>query len=108
MHTATTAPAVTSFVTKLGTNKGAPRSRIWIEGARLAAAGFTVGVRYNRDVSEGCIVLTLAVGGRYKVAGKGSHPIIDTTGKDVLSTFPTSQHVIATYAPGCVTFTSAE
>ena len=101
-------PQRASSVTKLGTNKGAARSRIWVEGARLAGAGFTVGVRYNRDVSEGRIVLTLAVGGRYKVAGKGSHPIIDTTGKDVLATFPTSQHVIAAYDAGRVTFTSAE
>lgn len=84
------------ITTKLGTNKGAPRSRVWIEGARLTAAGFTVGARYHRTAFENAIRLQLHADGPYKVSGKGEHPIIDITGKVVTERF-TGSHVRVTF-----------
>lgn len=78
----------TRFRTIIGSNHGKTHSRIWIEGERLVAIGFTVGVKYDRSESSDCITLTLNPKGRYKVSGKGSKPIIDITGSIVARVFP--------------------
>lgn len=85
--------------TKLGTAKGAPRSRIWIEGKRLAAAGFTVGTRYTvekiQHLDTGAPIWSLKPdpAGERKVSGKGDHPIIDITGVHVAAAFGQSERV---------------
>lgn len=89
------------FKTKLGTNKGVAKSRIWIEGARLIAAGFTVGQKYDRVIFACRIVLTLNRNGAYKVCGKGDHPIIDITGAAVTQQF-TGDYVTVTYSNGLI------
>lgn len=96
-----------TFRTKLGTAKGAERSRIWIEGERLSSHGFTVGARYSRQWSEdGSLTLSLDPNGALKVSGKGSHPIIDTTGERVRETFGKhGTHVLATYTTGRIIIT---
>lgn len=85
-----------TFTSKLGTFKGEPRARIWIEGTRLARAGFTVGAFYARTVTEGpapTIVMTLLSDDDVinapplKVSGKGPQPIIDITGKRIARVF---------------------
>ena len=68
------------FITKIGTARQVPGSRVWLEGTRLVAAGFTVGLRYNLTEIDGQLILTLAVDGQRKVSGKGIKPIIDITG----------------------------
>ena len=68
------------FITKIGTARQVPGSRVWIEGNRLVAAGFSVGLRYNLTEIDGQLILTLAVDGQRKVSGKGIKPIIDITG----------------------------
>ncbi len=92
-----------TFTTKLGTTKGAERSRIWIEGKRLSMHGFEVGTRFLKTWSEGSLTLTLltshdsiplsVIG---TVSGKGEKPIIDIVGAKVRSTF-TGTHVLVTY-----------
>lgn len=82
-----------TFKTKLGTAKRVERSRIWIEGARLAAAGFTVGRYFHRTWKDASLVLELAgdddvvTDTPSKVSGKGDKPIIDITGECVRETF---------------------
>jgi hypothetical protein len=96
------------FTTKLGTNKGKPRSRIWIEGNRLNAAGFERGVEYKRTWADNRLTLTIldadamprAADRKYKVAGKGDHPIIDTTGQRVVDTFGKEPTVDVLYTFG--------
>ena len=68
------------FISKIGAARQVPGSRVWIEGNRLVAAGFTVGVRYNLIEADGQLVLTRAADGQRKVSGKGDKPIIDVTG----------------------------
>jgi hypothetical protein len=110
-----------NFRSKIGTNKGQAGSRIWIEGKRLIAAGFTRGTLYRRICAKGsiCLVvenvnspewLAMPVEHRadfYKVAGKGEHPIIDITGADVLRNFKSS-HVEVSYDVGCITIKEAK
>lgn len=103
------------FSTKLGTAKGVARSRIWIEGKRLAAAGFTVGRHFVKDweyrkgvrpeltltlLTDDDVVATTP----YKVSGKGEKPIIDITGEMVAESFGKfCTHVTVDYRPGLIT-----
>jgi len=94
------------FVTKLGAAKGVARSRIWIEGKRLTAAGFIVGSYFHKvwapsdelvvvgpNATRPHLILALAsyddvcTAMPCKVSGKGDKPIIDITGRCVLERF---------------------
>ena len=75
------------FTTKIGAARQVPGSRVWIEGTRLVAAGFTVGLRYDLLELDGQLILTLAVDGQRKVSGKGDKPIIDLTGELIRRVF---------------------
>lgn len=94
----------TSLTTKLGTAKGVERSRIWIEGDRLVAAGFGVGTKFVAQWKRNELTLTVGpwtgvLASELKseanadlevrrVSGKrDSHPIIDIVGKRVHDTF---------------------
>lgn len=62
----------------IGHNRG--KRRIWLEGSRLAADGFTHGARYSRTVEDNSITLYLDPTGKYRVAGTPSRPIVDICG----------------------------
>lgn len=105
-----------TFTSKLGTTRAGERSRIWIEGTRLVAAGFTCGKRFERDWYEGGLELRLVseahwadlpVSERGTVSGKGTKPIIDITGTIVRDTFGSGAHVSVTYARGTITIRKA-
>jgi hypothetical protein len=91
-----------TFTTKLGTARRVPRSRIWIEGSRLADCGFTVGASWHLCVGDDYLRLELgsAEGLRTRrVAGKhGTHPIIDITGDVVRQTFAHADHVTVDFS----------
>ena len=78
------------------------RSRIWIEGARLLAAGFTRGIMFDRKVSDKQITLTISPLGQFKVSGKGDRPLIDLCGQ-----FSTGDDVVIVYGPNKITITRA-
>jgi DNA (cytosine-5)-methyltransferase 1 len=72
--------AIATESRKVGLNKGSPR--IWIEGKKLDAAGFTANSRYNVERTGKQITLSLHEEGKRKVSGKTisdtyRHPIID-------------------------------
>ena len=71
------------FTTKIGAAKRIDRSRIWLEGDRLASAGFNCGARYNVQWCDTGATLTLCVNGARKVAGTEFRPVIDITGAHV-------------------------
>ena len=71
------------FSTKVGAAKRIPRSRIWIEGDRLASAGFVCGARYNVAWNDTGATLELCNTGARKVAGTIYRPVIDITGANV-------------------------
>lgn len=104
----TTPTAPTTQQVTIGPNHKVPHSRIWLEGKRLAEAGFTVGTRYSRTVIGGTIRLVIdPVEGRYKVSGKGEKPIVDITGSTVRKTFPVPDpaaraFVSVTYLPALI------
>jgi hypothetical protein len=100
------------FVTKLGTARRVPKSRIWIEGKRLVEAGFTVGKFFVKEWGTGgadTLILRLCNDDDIyttmpcKVSGKGEKPIIDITGEKVRETFgKESNHVEVYYGPGLI------
>ena len=101
------------FTTKLGTTRAGERSRIWIEGKRLTAHGFTPGVVFVKQWSEGKLALVadlaLVDAAPSKdcgtVSGKGDKPIIDITGTLVRDTFGMGSHVTVTYRASRITIT---
>jgi hypothetical protein len=105
----------TVFVSKLGAAKGVARSRIWIEGKRLAEIGFVPGAYFvkewgaHADATKGHVPgasfleLTLLKGDEIlatapcKVSGKGDKPIIDITGEKVREAFGEFEKVSVSY-----------
>ena len=85
-------------------NKG--RARIWIEGARLLAAGFKRGDIYMAAPTpdNGALYLALVddpeayqgAGKLKKVSGKGERPVIDLSGSGC-GPFSTGDEVVITY-----------
>jgi len=71
------------FTTKVGAARRIPQSRIWIEGARLTAAGFDHAARYEVEWNDTGLSLTLSPVGSRRVAGTPERPIIDITGDKV-------------------------
>jgi len=86
-----------TFVSKIGAARQVPGSRVWIEGNRLVAAGFTVGMRYNLTEADGQLILTLASDGQRKVSGKGEKPIVDITGDLIRRVFANRPTVTVEY-----------
>ena len=67
-------------------NRGRPR--IWLEGKRLAAAGFERGVRFDLTLGTkryGGLLLYLNEdgSGKRKVSGQGDRPIVDIVGAEI-------------------------
>jgi hypothetical protein len=104
----------TELQTKLGTARRVERSRIWIEGKRLTAAGFAVGRYFIAEWQDKVLTLTLLdadtiiADAPRKVSGKGDKPIIDITGAQVRETFGHGTHVLASFAAGVITITEAK
>lgn len=112
---------LSQFTTKLGVARKVERSRIWIEGARLIAAGFTPGRYFSKEMRvdyalRPYLILTLLNDNDIvaempcKVSGKGDKPIIDITGELVRESFATfgHTHVEVTYYPGKIAIRGAE
>jgi len=96
---------------KLSNTRAGERTRIWLEGKRLAAAGFKIGGKYLRAWSDGKLVLTpctmaefnkATITDRGTISGKDDRPIIDIIGAKVGETFK-GTHVSVTYSKGKVT-----
>jgi hypothetical protein len=89
-------------LTKIGPAHGKPHSKVWIEGKHLLAAGFKPGDRYDRHESSNMLTIQLTpnASGRYKVAGKGSKPILDISGAIIPRLFPPpASHVHVQFLP---------
>lgn len=85
---------------KLSTHKGA--KRLWLEGLRLAAAGFTPGAHYHMNISReaGTVRLELTDNGKRIVSRKKSgraipeyRPVIDLNSRDLDALFGDSDRV---------------
>lgn len=103
-----------TFQSKLGTTRAGPRTRIWLEGKRLAAHGFTRGVHFQRLwLRPGKLVLAIVRADTFEqlerdhrgtVAGTAERPIIDIATERVATTF-LGEHVNVTYRQGRITIT---
>jgi hypothetical protein len=95
-------------LSKLSTARGNERSRVWLEGKRLADYGFSHGTGYQARWSSIGLVLEAGredegVRIRY-VAGTASRPIIDITGAEVREQLGSvGPYVSVTYALGRIT-----
>lgn len=99
------------FTSKLGVARGHHRSRIWLQGARLTAAGFTPGTKFGvvwyADRAQ-LFVNPQPEGYEMRVvSGKGDLPIIDMVGARVLQTFGNGTHVNVSFKAGQITITRA-
>jgi hypothetical protein len=104
------------FVSKLSHTRAGERSRIWLEGKRLAAAGFVPGLHFAKHWRAGRLSLALISEAdfaalprdmRGKVSGKGDKPIIDITGRLVSETFA-GTHVAVSYSAGRINISEAQ
>lgn len=104
-----------TITTKLGTTRAGECTRIWLEGARLLAHGFTKGTlckrAWNADAHK--LVLTIVDAAtfaelprdaRTTVAGTEARPIIDIASARVRSVFR-GTHVEAEYSRGRIVVT---
>lgn len=67
----------------IGSNKG--KARLWIQGKRLAAAGFVAKeTLYSVSIEPGRLVIAITREGDHRVSGKGEMPIIDLNTDDLL------------------------
>ena len=91
---------VLPFVTKIGAARQQPHSRVWIEGTRVAQAGFAVGTHYTLTEKFNTLILTIDAQGKRKVSGKGDKPIIDVTGDLIRRVFVGRDTVTVDYVAG--------
>lgn len=98
--------AITQSRNKIGASRGEPKRRIWLEGDRVLAAGFAVGMYYRKAWDADSLTLTVegVKGPRMesgKVSGKGDRPVIDIVGDAVFGVFGAHcDEVEVTYSPG--------
>jgi hypothetical protein len=104
-----------TFTHKLGKTRAGEGTRIWLEGNRLIAHGFTKGTTCERKWSEGKLVIVtvdaatfehLPRADRTTVAGTDARPIIDIVGEAVRAAFPGGS-IEATWTQGRVTIKAA-
>ena len=96
-----------SVTSKLGKSKGVEKSRIWIEGPRCTASGFSVGAPFSEQWEDNKLTFTLDPHGNRNVSGKGTpriHPVLDTTGRKVKVIFNPHTHVEVKFFQGIITF----
>lgn len=74
---------------KVGTSRGAPR--VWMEGMKLARAGFVPGTKYAIEVAGVRVVMRIAEGGERAVSvkrrGDAEMPVIDLNSAKALGVF---------------------
>lgn len=93
---------------KIGTQRGRPR--VWLEGNRLALAGFDVARRYTVkvDVEQARVTLTVSEHGDRIVSRKeqgGRYvPVIDISNGEALSVFSGLERIRVVYQNGTVHF----
>lgn len=105
----------------IGTNRG--KLRLWLDGKRLANAGFTGGTLYLCRATPGRIEMTTEAHGTLaltdsdkargwhvrKITGRpDGKPIADINGKTVEEAFASGGRVLVTFTPGRVVVTQAE
>ncbi|MGH8156589.1 MAG: DNA cytosine methyltransferase [Rhodanobacter sp.] len=96
--------------TKVGEHRG--QRRLWLEGGRLAAAGFEAGTRYHVvfDVDTRTIALEInpagdrQVSGRRRVGQERPTPILDLAGADVTDIVGEAGSVRALLSKGRIVF----
>jgi hypothetical protein len=107
-----------TFISKLSRTRAGERSRLWLEGARLASAGFKPGDKFlkHRDPDAHTIKLVRCTEKTFAdvprdlrgtVSGKGEQPIIDLVGAQITGTFRTT-HVQVAYTPRAITIMESE
>lgn len=97
-----------SIETKLGTTRAGPRTRVWLQGSRLADHGFPVGSKFRKQWTDNRLVITsttheafdeLPRNERGTVSGDVARPVIDVTGQIVAETFK-HETVVARFTSG--------
>lgn len=90
-------------LSKLSTARGIARSRVWLEGKRLADHGFAHGVAYDAQWERGALVLRPSAEGKRHIAGTPARPIVDITGEHIRDAFGANAYVAVTYSRDVIT-----
>jgi len=97
MRNTYTQPVIQHYTVRA--NRGKPR--IWLEGKRLAAAGFNAGDRFEIITTRtvGALLILRKVDGERRISGTESRPIIDLSGSSCYP-FATGDAVSVEYSTG--------
>jgi hypothetical protein len=87
-----------AFTRKIGKNRG--RSRLWIEGAHLTAAGFAAGDKWQMEKNSTGFDIVRAADGSRKISGTADRPIIDIAGAALGALAEGCAMAALTYTPG--------
>lgn len=75
--------------TKLGEHRG--KKRIWLEGRKLAREGYIPGQKYDLELKDSKVVLTVKKEGRFTISRRERNghvlPIIDVSSQDITALF---------------------
>jgi DNA (cytosine-5)-methyltransferase 1 len=98
------------FNVKVGDSRG--RTRVWIEGKRLADAGWNWGVLYSQEVKGDRLVIVKDAEGLKKVAGRMRRdkevPIIDLVGDYLDAVLEGSELACVSVAENRIVITKGE
>lgn len=98
----------TTYTTAKDTTRktGGRKVRVWIEGQKLLAAGFTPNARYDIAAEGRKLTLTLAADGARKVTGSTRNgkprPIIDLNSAAMAAVFAPGDRIQVTFSQGCI------
>ena len=85
------------FTRKIGQNRG--KSRLWIEGKHLIAAGLAHGTRWTLTPTDTGLTIQADPEGRRRIAGGPTRPVVDIVGAS-LGVVGQAAQVSVTYEPG--------
>lgn len=81
-------------------------ARVWLEGQKILREGFEPGVRYDIVEENQCLILTVAVSGRFSVSrrrkGEREIPIIDITNQKLEVMFKGIERLRILVRAGCI------
>lgn len=81
-------------------------ARVWLEGQKILREGFEPGTRYDIQEEPQCLILTIAVAGRFTVSrrrkGEKETPIIDITSQKLEVIFKGIERLRIVVKDGCI------
>lgn len=100
----------TIISTHVGINRG--KKRIFVEGAKLAKAGYAPDMRFNITIQDRSLCLTMNENGKYKISRRKNRysgvemPVIDISTKELSELFSENETVRLLVKKGAIVITT--